>query len=356
MKPQKKFKLFRGILTAALVLTALIAAVLVYYTVREYKPKAQEAVTVSSGTKTLSLSDTVTLLSYNTGYAGLDESADFFMDGGEGVNPESESKVRENMKGIAGTLQEYPADVYFLQEVDVNSARTYGINQQEYYESALGIDSMFAFNYKCDFVPYPLPPIGHIESGIMTMTDYQVESAQRISLPNPFSWPVKTCNLKRCLLETRIPIEDSKKELVLFNLHLEAYDHGEGKAAQSKMLAERMQQEYEHGNYVIAGGDFNQTFEGVDTYPVKNSENWQPGILEQSDLPEGFSFAVADNAPTCRLLNQPYTGDLETSQVYVIDGFLVSPNVTVQEVKVADAGFRYADHQPVTLKVTFADE
>lgn len=356
MKRQKKFKLFRGILTVILVSAAFIATVLVYYTVREYKPKSQEAVKVSTGTRNLSLTDTVTLVSYNTGYGGLDKSADFFMDGGEGVNPESERKVRENMKGIAETLQENPADIYFLQEVDINSARSYGLDQQQYYEKALGMDSMFAYNYKCDFVPYPIPPIGHIESGIVTMTDYQVESAQRISLPNPFAWPVKTCNLKRCLLETRIPIEGSKKELVLFNLHLEAYDKGEGKAAQSKMLAERMKQEYDHGNYVIAGGDFNQTFEGTDKYPVKDSENWKPGIIRQSDLAEGFSFAVADNAPTCRLLNKPYTGDYETSQVYVIDGFIVSPNIRVEEVKVTDAGFRYADHHPVTLKVKLMEE
>ena len=39
------------------------------------------------------------------------------------------------------------------------------------------------------------------------------------------------------------------------------------------------------------------------------------------------------------------------SQVYVIDGFIVSPNVQVEQVKVMNHDFRYTDHQPVRLKV-----
>lgn len=49
------------------------------------------------------------------------------------------------------------------------------------------------------------------------------------------------------------------------NLHLEAYDDGEGKEAQTAMLLQILQEEYVKGNYVIAGGDFNQSFpDGTD--------------------------------------------------------------------------------------------
>jgi len=50
---------------------------------------------------------------------------------------------------------------------------------------------------------------------------------------------------------------------VLVNLHLEAYDSGEGKIAQTKLLVEFLEQEYAKGNYVIAGGDFNQDRKSV---------------------------------------------------------------------------------------------
>lgn len=195
--------------------------------------------------------------------------------------------------------------------------------------------------------------MGHVESGLVTLTDNYVTDAVRLSLPESFSWPVKTCNLKRCLLVTRFPLKDSSKELVLINFHLEAYDSGEGKIAQSKMLADVLAREYEKGNYVIAGGDFNQTFEGIDKYPVTNKEDWVPGVIGESDLPEHFSFAIDDSFPTCRLLNAPYTGSYDTSQVYVIDGFLVSDNLAVRNVNVIDVGFEYTDHQPVRLEVAF---
>ena len=225
------------------------------------------------------------------------------MDGGSKVKPDSKALVEDNLSGITSVLKDNPSDVYFLQEVDINSTRSYGIDQRSAYSEALNKNSFFAYNFKCDFVPYPLPPIGHVESGLVTLTDNYVTDASRISLPESFSWPVKTCNLKRCLLVTRFPLKDSSNELVLINFHLEAYDSGEGKIAQSKMLADILSQEYEKGNYVIAGGDFNQTFQGVDKYPVTNKEDWTPGIIGDSDLPDHFSFAIDDSYPTCRLLN-----------------------------------------------------
>ena len=85
-----------------------------------------------------------------------------------------------------------------------------------------------------------------------------------MSLPCPFSYPIRLANLKRCLLVNRIPIEGSDKELVVINLHLEAYDDGAGKEAQTRMLAQLLREETEKGNYVIAGGDFNQTLDTVD--------------------------------------------------------------------------------------------
>lgn len=351
---KRRFLKWVGIILLAVVV--LLAAGVGYLTIREYRPNSVEAVEPAGGDREAVTGESMTLLSYNTGYGGLSKNEDFFMDGGSKVHPESEDLVKDNLQGIAKVLKDNPADIYLLQEVDIHSARTFDINEQSFYEEALGLESMFGCNYKCDFVPYPMPPIGHIESGILILTDLGVSSASRISLPESFSWPVKTCNLKRCLLESRIPVKDSDKELVLINLHLEAYDDGEGKIAQSKMLAQILSEEYEQGNYVIAGGDFNQTFEGIDKYPVKNKEDWVPGVIGAEDIPEGFSFAVDDSYPTCRLLNGPYTGSYKTSQVYVIDGYIVSPNVTVEAVEVINVDFEHTDHQPVKLKVTLNPE
>ena len=41
-----------------------------------------------------------------------------------------------------------------------------------------------------------------------------------------------------------------RDRLVAVNLHLEAYDDGEGKAAQTAMLFDILEEEYAKGNYV----------------------------------------------------------------------------------------------------------
>ena len=51
--------------------------------------------------------------------------------------------------------------------------------------------------------------------------------------------------------------------------------------------------------------------------------------------------------PSCRNADGPYH---EGQYVLTIDGFLVSPNVTVGEAKVIDTGFRYSDHNPVSMR------
>ena len=335
-----------------LFIVLLAAAVFIFYTVREYRPKSIEFLNAGNGTKTLSEGDSFSVLTYNTGYGALSKDEDFFMDGGSKIQPDRKEVVETNLAGISDILKNQAADFYFLQEVDIDAKRSFHINERAYYEKALDMSSIYACNFKCDFVPYPVPPIGKVEAGLVTMTDYQVESAKRIKLAESFSWPIKTCNLKRCMLETRIPIEGTDKELVLINFHLEAYDSGEGKIIQSRMLADKLQKEYKAGNYVIAGGDFNQQFEGVDTYEIHDTDSWVPGTVYKKDLPEGFDFAVADNAPTCRLLNGPYSGNYEDSQVYVIDGYIVSDNLQVEQVNVVDTDFEYTDHQPVSLRVT----
>lgn len=350
MKKLKHFLKAVGMFLGILVLVLMIAVS--YLTVREYRPEAEEELTPAGGTRTLAPGDSFSITTFNTGYAGLDASQDFFMDGGTKVQPESVAVVQENLAGISDILKKAASDVYFLQEVDHDSKRTYHTDEISYYENALGMDGMYARNFKCDFVPYPWPPIGKVDSGLLSLTSLNVTQAKRISLPESFSWPVKTCNLKRCMLEMRIPLEGTDAELVLINFHLEAYDNGEGKTAQSNFLKEKLQAEYEAGNYVIAGGDFNQTFDDIlEKYPLIQTDNWAPQVLSKDSLPANFSYAIDDTCPTCRLLNAPYSGNYEESQVYVLDGFILSDNLELEEINVLPQDFRYSDHQPVRMTV-----
>ncbi len=344
--------------TVLKVLGFAIGAVLVFavvligwLTVTEFKPQDVEAITVTAGeTKNLSTEESITVLTFNTGYGGLGEEADFFMDGGNNVRTGDKDTVLKNIAGITDIILSTDADILLLQEVDENSKRTFNIDQTAIYNEEFGTNSAFAYNYLCNYVPFPVPTIGKVASGVMTFSDYEITEAQRVSLPCPFSWPVRAANIKRCIIISRMPIENSEKELVAVNFHLEAYDDGEGKIAQTKLLWSILEEEYAKGNYVIAGGDFNQSFPGaLESYPIKNAELWTPGILDAAK--ESWAYAYDTATPTCRLLNEPYDPASENTQYYVIDGFILSPNVELISAETLDCGFEFSDHNPVRMEI-----
>lgn len=344
-------KILVSVICVLACLLILAAGLVLVLTVREYRPAPVEECMVPAGGRTLAAGEELTVLSWNIGYGGLGAESDFFMDGGKEVRAADEETVLRYLSGISGTVGSAGADALLLQEVDTDSSRSYGIDEAETLAGALPY--VHALNYSCDFVPYPLPPIGKVHSGLMTAGELSMESAERIALPCPFSWPVSAANLKRCLLVSWVPIQGSDAQLTLVNLHLEAYDDGEGKRAQTEQLRSFIQSEYEKGNYVIAGGDFNQVFPGsLEAYPNSHPELWEPGVLEDSLLPEGWQMACDLSVPSCRLLNQPYDPeDTADTQYYVIDGFLLSPNVELLSVKTMDLGFENSDHNPVRLQV-----
>jgi len=335
-----------------LLLALSAGAGLLWLNAHEYKPADWEEIPVSRSPILKPIrGQPIELYSWNIGYASLDATQDFFMDGGKGVRPATSRNVNENIWAIQAFISAAAADIVFFQEVDVNSKRSYGVNQAEYFSETWKGSSAFAFNYKCRFVPVPfLRFIGKVESGLLTLNSYE-SSAERISLPVSFSWPERIAQLKRCLLVVRTPVQDSDAELVLVNFHLDAYDAGgEGRAAQMKVLAEFLKAEYEKGNYCVAGGDFNQTLpEFLDQFPIEENEHFTPGIVDVSHFEEGWLLTADPSVATSRLLNKPYDGSREGIPLFLIDGFILSPNVELIEVQTQDLDFKNSDHNPVRL-------
>jgi len=302
----------------------------------------------------LSVNVPFSVMTWNIGYASLDESQDFFMDGGKGVRPPSSENVMRNLAGIREFIIGVNSDITLIQEIDIASKRSYYADQREFLTADFSGSSAFAYNFNSIFVPIPVFQfIGKVESGLLNLSRFQITEAFRMSLPNPFTWPVRTVNLKRCLLISRHPIANSAAELVIVNLHLEAYDSSGGREAQTKALLDFLYSEYAKGNYVIAGGDFNQNFPGIDPhrFALRHSDFFIAGTLSPSLLAPFWQYAAGTQIPTCRLLNEPYSGDMENTQFYIIDGFILSPNVELINVTTYDLGFKYSDHNPVKVEV-----
>ena len=369
----KKLIKYAAICTVIVIVSLILltGAFLGVLTIAEYRPAEIEKLEIRYHTGTepgfsdanqpikhalasLSVNNPFSILIWNIGYASLDESQDFFMDGGKGVRPATDENVRGNLSGVREFIRGADCDITLIQETDTASRRSYYTDQRFYLTENFAGSSVFAHNFKSIFVPIPVPEfIGKVSSGLLTLNRFETIEASRLSLPNPFTWPVRAVNLKRCLLISRIPVENSAAELVIINLHLEAYDSSGGREAQTRVLLDFMYSEYAKGNYCIAGGDFNQNFPGIDPglFALKHSDYFVAGTLSPSLLAPGWQYAADTRIPSCRLLNEPYSGNPENTQLYVIDGFILSPNIEIVETTGYDLGFKYSDHNPVKINV-----
>lgn len=345
------------ILCLILLLAFSFAAFICYLTLTEFNPDKEISLKISgdANLKKLDKSKELSIVTWNIGYGGLASDADFFMDGGKMVQTTTEKALKSNLDAIASNLNSFDADIVLLQEIDKNSKRSFGFDETKFIHDKLltsKYQANFAENFKVKYVPYPIPPIGRVDSGIMTLCKNQISEATRYSLPVPFKWPQRVANLKRCLSISRLPIDATSKELVIINLHLEAYDDGEGKKAQTEILNEYLQSELKKGNYVIAGGDFNQTFSGIDASGLKRFEGaWQASLLHQNEFGPSWQFMMDNKTASCRSLDRPLDSlDPNKFQFYIIDGFIVSNNIEVTYMQTQSLGFEHSDHNPVMMK------
>ncbi len=350
--------IFRYLVTGLVALTGLVllilAAFLAFATFSDYKPVAKEAIGIANN----NLPDTIPagslkLYTWNIGYCGLGAKMDFFYEGGTMVRPEKEYYERCR-DGIIKQLSEFnKPDFILLQEVDQHSARTYLDDQVEHIHTALvDYSSMFAFNYKVPFVPLPpSSPMGKVQSGLLTLSKYKAVEATRYQFPSAYSWPKRLFMLDRCFMLSRYNVSNGK-QLVIINTHNSAYaDAADMRSDELQVLKNVIASEYAKGNYVIAGGDWNQNPLPYNMEKVQDGNlvyAISPGIPVDF-LPSGFSWAFDPNRATNRNVDTPYSkGKTPTT---IIDFLILSPNVSLISANTVQNNFEFADHQPVGIEV-----
>lgn len=351
MKDNTLLKIIVGIIVIILLLLVIGFSTII---LTEYKPDDVEELSIDGeSTKILKQDEDIKLLTYNLGYLSLDNTQDFFMDGGKNVMPKTAANVNKNLAALQNLIENEDADIYLFQEVDYNAKRSYKVNQYEGLKKDFKGTACYSLYHKCLYIPYPiLNPVGHVEGGMAILNKFDT-TATRVALPSAYSFPMRAFMFKRCLMVQRSKIEDSDKELVVINLHLEAYDDGNTRLEQLEILKKLMEEEYKKGNYVIAGGDFNQKFPVVDNskYPVIDDTHYVAETIPEDFLPEKWKYAVDGSKPTSRLLNEVYSGNYDNTQLYVIDGYILSPNIELKSVETIENSFSYSDHHPVRLIV-----
>ncbi len=321
-----------------------------------YTPESWEEIEISGRSENvISPGASLSILTWNIGNGSSGSDADWFLDGGKNVVTTTEERVRENTDTIIAQLHEWNPQVMLLQQVDFNSTRSYYFDvQNTISDSFEETGSSFALDHKAHLVPWPWPMIGKIKGGSMTLSQINQNYAERYALPVNVKKPDNLFTVRPCMLVTRYPVYGVEQELVIVNVRMIAYDHPEDITAQMTALRDYMKKEYEEGNFVIAGGDFHQSFATEEnSFPVVEGR-WQPGAVARDLFEEGWNVTTGGGGiPSERSLNLPYKeGTQEQIQLSLTDGFITSPNVRVDGAEVKDLQFVSSNHNPVLLRVT----
>lgn len=348
-------KILWFLLIPALAYGLYVVFVLAFGTINDFKPAEEIPMSVNNNSELIPTDSSVfSFMIWNIGYAGLGNESDFFLDGGQMVQP-TEALNTRYLDGILATVeQNQQLDFLMLQEVDIHSKRSYGHNQFEEISTKLpSHGKVHALNFNVKFVPKPLTsfsPIGKVQSGLATYSKYKIASSTRWQFPGSYAWPTSAFHLDRCLLESRIPLE-SGKELVVINSHNSAYDGGKLKPLEMAYLKEFLLAEYAKGNYVVVGADWNQCPPdfAYDSFSAGNEDDYYQDNIAVDFMPEGWQWAFDPKVAT----NRKNAAKFEEGKTFttLIDFYLLSPNVTLLEVEGVSLNFENSDHQPVKLKI-----
>lgn len=348
----KKFLIGIGILVG--VITVTIGGYLGYLTVKDYRPKEVVNLEVDNNqSDKVKVGEELTVITSNIGYGGMDKDVHFFMDGGSMSRAISKDRVIYNTNKAIEVLKEEEADIVMLQEVDIDSTRSYEINQYDMIKEGLNKFGLsYAINYDVPWLALPLAePHGKVLASQVTLSNKEVTASDRIALPIDEAWPQRLAGLDRNMLVSRLNVENGK-ELVVINVHLSAYDKGGViRKLQLEKVSKILEDEYAKGNYVVIGGDWNQAIPGSDASVFETEEEWPEWLVDIPDTfnPKGYSWKFDGTVPSCRNAGKEYIKGYNF--LSVIDGFMVSDNIEVSEVKGIDTEFEYSDHNPVKINI-----
>ena len=347
-------------------LVVFIGAYVIYMQTHYYRIKDYQSLPIKqklTHPNKLQTNTTYSAATYNVGFGAYNQKFSFFMDTGkmkdgtktQGKYGKAKNKaaVLQNTNGEINTMKKINVDFMLFQEIDVDSSRSYHINQvKKMSQNFANYEEIFANNFHSPYLLYPLnDPHGAVQSGLLSLSKYPVEQATRRKYPVSTSFITKFTDLDRCFTVMKIPVTNGHK-LILINSHMSAYDKGgKMRVKQLKLLNSVMESEYKKGNYVIVGGDFNHTFGRKMLTHFKSQQeipDWV-SVLSSKDIAPDIRMVHAKNentVPTCRGTDMPYQkGKTYTT---VIDGFLVSKNVQATSENI-NTEFAYADHNPVKL-------
>lgn len=319
------------------VFSSLALAIAVFYawaTAGSY-PEENYTAVVNYGTNTVApvTDSSLTLVSYNIGYlSGLTNNQ---------AVERSKQLFDDNLSGAIAALQPLNPDIIAFQEIDLDSKRSYGVNQVDTLASALDFPTAgLAINWNKNYVPFPYWPIsshfGKIVSGQAVLSRYPIVENQRIVLEKVASRPFfyNAVYLDRLAQVTQVQLQD--RSIIVINIHLEAFDNPTrlNQTRAVRELAETYAQELP----VLVVGDFNSAV----NRPEEGERSIE--IMTESKL---FTSAT----PQEQWANQP-TFPSEPPEHKLDYVFYTPATIELGDTRVLTEAGTASDHLPLVMTFT----
>ncbi|MBF05231.1 hypothetical protein CL644_00790 [bacterium] len=286
------------------------------------------------------------VLTWNLGYGAMGAEADISFEGGRKFIPSSDMAVKENIAGIKKILTKTQADVYLLQELSAGSLLNRWNNiRKEVHETLPCHTSSRVSNFQLplffDFLKN--------EHGMGTFVKDSFNVLKKQIRPFKVSEYYYKIIPRLDFALTTFVETPSGKTIAFVNTHLSSFDEkGVLRMSQFLDLMTYIKKLAKEGHSVIAGADWNLHagkfhFFGKDEAQYEKYNHDFPYHL----LTNGWTAHFPNDVPTLRAANRPYIEGKSTTAT--VDGFICSPDITVECVNTLDLGFKHSDHNPVEI-------
>ena len=204
-------------------------------------------------------SDTLSVMTYNIGWlSGMTNNLP--VDRAEGL-------YSQNLKEGLMLLNKYRPDIIGFQEIDVYAKRSFYYNQPDSLGMKLDyLNGALAVNWDKKYVPFPYWPLqyhfGKLISAQYVMSDLEILKNDYVTLPKPVNAPFyyNAFYLDRLIQKTWL--KTSKGDLLVMNVHLEAFDRETRIMHVEALIDEYLK--YADELPVLLIGDFNSRAMGAD--------------------------------------------------------------------------------------------
>ncbi len=278
--------------------------------------------------------NTLKIVTYNIGYAsGIKNNKSLLL----------KEEAENNLRAMADVLKKLNPDILFLQEVDFDSARTFGVNQFQYLADALGMPyGAYVLTWNKKYVAWPYwPPslhFGRIVSGQGVLSRYPITKQDLLYFPRPASNPFWYNWFYLDRVVQHLTIEMGNRMIKAYHVHIEAFDPKE-KVKQLKTLTEVVVKDHESRR--IVAGDFNLASARVPGAKVEEIDI--EGMLNQFSETTGMKNAEPIPPPMSMPSHHP---------VKKIDHIFYDPSFQLIEAGNV-SGLLASDHLPIWATLNF---